>query len=92
MRRLSNNAKRTILQKEQLETMLDNENKAVLMAQRATGFLVTLCFFALPLFWSNMIRQCAEGFINPPFNMFNGMCEINFHPNDPWTTIQQLHP
>uniref|UniRef100_A0A0N4ZRW3 Innexin n=1 Tax=Parastrongyloides trichosuri TaxID=131310 RepID=A0A0N4ZRW3_PARTI len=94
MKRLPISDKKIIKSTNRLESLLADESNAVLMAQRATGFLVTLCFFALPLFWSNMIRQCVQGqdSIISSFQFFAGFCngEIPFHSNDPWSVIRSL--
>uniref|UniRef100_A0A0N5BQN2 Innexin n=1 Tax=Strongyloides papillosus TaxID=174720 RepID=A0A0N5BQN2_STREA len=94
MRKTFISSKKSIVSTKKLETLLKDESNAVLMAQRATGFLVTLCFFALPLFWSNMIKQCVLGqdSVISSFQFFSGICnsETSFHSNDPWSVIRSL--
>lgn len=86
--------RKSIVSTKKFESLLIDESNAVWLAQRATGFLVTLCFFALPLFWSNMIRQCVLGqdSVISSFQFFSGICNVepSFHSNDPWSVIRSL--
>ena len=56
---------------------LTEVEEASLMAQRATGLLLTVSFVILPLFWSRMLNS-----INPDLNL-----QENY---DPWAEFNML--
>lgn len=94
MKKTHISSKKSIISTKKFESLLIDESNAVWMAQRATGFLITLCFFALPLFWSSMIKQCVLGkdSVISSFQFFSGICNVepSFHSSDPWSVIRSL--
>ncbi|VDM37976.1 unnamed protein product [Toxocara canis] len=52
-------------------------DSAATMASRATGFLMTVCFFLLPLLWSNMIHRLPTG-------------NCQQYGYDPWSELTEL--
>ncbi|CAD6190524.1 unnamed protein product [Caenorhabditis auriculariae] len=39
-----------------LEAVFDEQKKAATLASTATGFIMSICFFVLPLMWSGMFH------------------------------------
>uniref|UniRef100_A0A0M3HXG0 Col_cuticle_N domain-containing protein n=1 Tax=Ascaris lumbricoides TaxID=6252 RepID=A0A0M3HXG0_ASCLU len=65
------------MMRSQLHAKLLCNDAAATMASRATGFLMTVCFFFLPLLWSNMIHHLPAA-----------TCQQ--HGYDPWSELTEL--
>uniref|UniRef100_A0A8R1HRV2 Uncharacterized protein n=1 Tax=Caenorhabditis japonica TaxID=281687 RepID=A0A8R1HRV2_CAEJA len=61
----------------QLEKVYNEQRKAATLASTATGFIMSICFFGLPLMWSGFFKvmEVPAGTV----------CS-----NDPWSGITDL--
>ncbi|CAJ0951644.1 unnamed protein product, partial [Mesorhabditis belari] len=65
---------------ERLKAALAEQEKAANIASTATGVIVSLCFFVLPLVWSNVFRILPIVIQSPSSNA----------QSDPWSEFKDL--